>query len=74
MLLIADFLRRAEPLSNSSIFGRKKNGIFWLQQPYIIGNNAVHKIHTNLILKYLNLVFDINHPTYILKFNKLVYN
>jgi hypothetical protein len=41
---------------------------------HIIGIIPTYSPCTNLILKYLKLVFDDNPHIYILNFNKLVYD
>ena len=41
---------------------------------YIIGTIVLRLPYTNLILKYLRLVFDRGKVIYILNFNILVYN
>ncbi len=64
----------AEPLPNKSVFGRNREQDFLATMARYYRKQCWHQIYTNLILKCLNLVFDINYPIYILIINKLVYN
>ena len=48
--------------------------VFANRMAFVIGSSSYELDNTNLILKYLNLVFDKNHLHYILIFNKSVCN
>lgn len=71
MLLITDFGIGDKLLLSIFVFGRNKEGDSLVAKAKMLSEGP---FYTNLILKYLNLVFDMNYPKYILIFNKLVHN